>query len=48
MMNIPFSPPDITDEEIDDVIARRKLSAWGIEIDALTPEQEKYLSSWEV
>lgn len=35
-------------EEIDDVIARRKLSAWGIEIDTLTPEQEKYLSSWEV
>ena len=35
-------------EEIDDVIARRKLSSWGIEIDTLTPEQEKYLSSWEV
>lgn len=26
--------------EIDDKIARRKLESWGIEIDALTPEQE--------
>jgi adenosylhomocysteinase len=32
--------------EIDDVVARRKLEAWGIEIDRLTPEQEKYLNSW--
>ena len=32
--------------EIDDVIARRKLAAWGIEIDTLTEEQEKYLNSW--
>lgn len=35
-------------EEIDDVVARRKLEAWGIEIDRLTPEQEKYLNSWNV
>lgn len=34
--------------EIDDVVARRKLAAWGIEIDTLTPEQEKYLNSWQV
>lgn len=34
--------------EIDDVVARRKLAAWGIEIDALTPEQEAYLASWDV
>lgn len=34
--------------EIDDVVARRKLEAWGIEIDQLTPEQEKYLNSWNV
>jgi adenosylhomocysteinase len=34
--------------EIDDVVARRKLEAWGIEIDRLTPEQEKYLNSWNV
>lgn len=34
--------------EIDDIIARRKLDAWGVEIDELTQEQKKYLSSWEV
>lgn len=34
--------------EIDDIIARRKLEAWGIEIDALTEEQEAYLNSWQV
>lgn len=34
--------------EIDDIVARRKLSAWGIEIDKLTEEQEKYLNSWNV
>ncbi len=34
--------------EIDDIVARRKLAAWEIEIDKLTPEQEKYLNSWNV
>ena len=34
--------------EIDDRIARRKLESWGIEIDALTPEQQQYLNSWQV
>ncbi len=34
--------------EIDDVVARRKLAAWDIEIDALTPEQEEYLNSWDL
>lgn len=34
--------------EIDDLVARRKLEAWGIEIDRLSPEQEKYLNSWNV
>lgn len=33
--------------EIDDVIARRKLAAWDIEIDKLTAEQEEYLNSWQ-
>jgi adenosylhomocysteinase len=33
--------------DIDKEIARLKLISMGIEIDALTPEQEKYLSSWE-
>ena len=32
---------------IDDGIARLKLEAMGIHIDHLTPEQERYLSSWE-
>jgi len=34
-------------EEIDKEIARIKLEAMGVEIDVLTPEQEKYLASWE-
>lgn len=34
--------------EVDDKIARRKLESWGIEIDALTPEQETYLNSWQI
>jgi len=34
-------------EEIDQEIARLKLAAMGIEIDRLTPEQERYLKSWE-
>jgi len=35
-------------QEIDEEIADLKLKAMGIEIDVLTPEQEKYLASWEV
>ena len=35
-------------KEIDRKVAERKLRAWGFEIDKLTPEQEKYLGSWEV
>ena len=34
--------------EIDKEIARLKLKAMGVAIDTLTPEQEKYLSSWEM
>ena len=34
--------------EIDDVVARRKLAAWDIEIDELTEDQAKYLNSWQV
>ena len=33
--------------EMDDLIARRKLAAWGVEIDTLTEEQEIYLNSWQ-
>ncbi|MGQ9466435.1 MAG: adenosylhomocysteinase [Anaerolineae bacterium] len=34
-------------EEIDREIARLKLESMGIRIDVLTPEQERYLASWE-
>jgi len=34
-------------EEIDKEVARLKLIAMGVKIDTLTPEQKKYLSSWE-
>lgn len=34
-------------EEIDKQVARLKLNSMGINIDSLTPEQEKYLTSWE-
>lgn len=30
-------------QEIDETVAQRKLSSWGLEIDRLTPEQQKYL-----
>jgi adenosylhomocysteinase len=34
-------------EEIDKQVARLKLNSMGINIDKLTPEQKKYLTSWE-
>lgn len=34
-------------EAIDVEIARLKLEAMGVKIDVLTPEQKKYLSSWQ-
>lgn len=34
--------------EVDKEVAERKLRYWGITIDKLTEEQEKYLGSWEV
>ena len=34
-------------QEIDEEVARLKLAAMGVAIDALTEEQERYLSSWE-
>jgi adenosylhomocysteinase len=33
--------------EIDKEVAALKLSAMGVAIDTLTPEQAEYLSSWE-
>ncbi len=38
---------DVSDE-IDDVIARRRLAAWDIEIDELTEDQKTYLDSWQL
>ncbi len=35
-------------ETIDEEVARLKLAAFGVEIDTLTAEQEKYLNSWEM
>jgi adenosylhomocysteinase len=35
-------------KDIDKEIARLKLLSMGVEIDTLTPEQAKYLSSWEM
>jgi adenosylhomocysteinase len=35
-------------EELDRQIAALKLAAMGIEIDQLTPEQERYLASWDM
>jgi adenosylhomocysteinase len=35
-------------DQIDREIARLKLKAMGIRIDVLTPEQKKYLKSWEM
>ena len=34
--------------ELDREIARLKLDAMGIRIDTLTPEQQEYLTSWEM
>jgi len=34
--------------DIENQVARLKLKSMGINIDKLTPEQEKYLQSWEI
>lgn len=34
--------------EIEEKVSRLKLKAMGIKIDKLTPEQKKYLESWEI
>ncbi|MCL2070788.1 MAG: adenosylhomocysteinase [Oscillospiraceae bacterium] len=33
-------------KEVDTEVATRQLGFWGVNIDKLTPEQEKYLGSW--
>jgi adenosylhomocysteinase len=35
-------------KKIDNQIAKEKLAAMGTKIDRLTPEQKKYLSSWDI
>lgn len=45
--DLPKGVIDVSDQ-IDELVARRKLEAWGAEIDSLTEEQEKYLSSWNI
>ncbi len=35
-------------KEVDREVANRKLKYWGVSIDKLTDEQEKYLGSWEI
>ena len=35
-------------QEIDEWVASLKLKSMGIKIDKLTPEQKKYLASWEM
>jgi adenosylhomocysteinase len=37
----------VVPEAIDAEVARLKLAAMGIELDAMTPEQLKYVSSWQ-
>jgi len=38
----------VVPEKIDQKIAALKLKSMGIKVDKLTPEQKKYLSSWEM
>ena len=33
--------------DIDKEVARLKLASMGVDIDELTPAQEKYLNSWD-
>ena len=35
-------------QKIDNQIAKEKLAAMGVRIDRLTPEQKKYLASWDI
>jgi adenosylhomocysteinase len=35
-------------KDIDETVAELKLNAMGVKIDELTPEQKKYLSTWEM
>ena len=43
-------PPKVytVPKDIDETVAELKLKAMGIKIDKLTPEQQKYLATWEM
>ena len=43
---LPVAVHDVP-QEIDDWVAKLKLQTMGIKIDQLTPEQRKYLASWQ-
>ncbi|MFR6258034.1 MAG: adenosylhomocysteinase, partial [Anaerovoracaceae bacterium] len=45
--NLENKVVDVSDE-IDDIIARKRLKAWEIEIDELTEDQRNYLESWKL
>ena len=38
---------DVSDE-IDNIVSRARLKAWGVRIDTLTPDQKTYLKSWDL
>ena len=44
---VPVGVIDVP-KEIDRQVADRKLKFWGTSIDTLTPEQEKYINSWNI
>ncbi|MFB0502676.1 MAG: adenosylhomocysteinase [Candidatus Bathyarchaeia archaeon] len=46
----PKMQPKVYDvpRDIDELVARLKLKGMGVEIDSLTGEQKKYISSWEM
>ncbi len=42
--NIVYNVP----EKVDSSVANLKLKALNVKIDKLTPEQDKYLNSWDM
>ena len=48
-LGFPVPEPQVINvsDQIDTEIARLKLNAMGFQIDELTAEQRRYLSSWE-
>ncbi|MBI5554083.1 MAG: adenosylhomocysteinase [Candidatus Diapherotrites archaeon] len=47
LQNKPKPGVHVLPPEIDEKISRLQLKAFGVEMDALTPEQQKYLTSWQ-